>query len=118
MDGFHVNSFNYQKLVRYRNGRLLPTMRLAMIRDGMEDYEYFAMLQNILKKINRNKNHKFVMEAEKALKIETNIISGIYIWTRSTELLDEKREKLAKLIIKGIKILKGASQCSLKKYIC
>ena len=106
VDGFHVNSFTYQHLVKYQNGHLLPTMRLAMIRDGMEDYEYFAMLRKILSKINRNKNSEFFIEAEKSLKIESSIIKGVYDWTKSSEQLDSKRKELAKLIIKGIKILK------------
>jgi hypothetical protein len=115
VDGFHINSFNYQKLVRYRDGHLLPTVRLAMIRDGMEDYEYFALLRKILKNVDPNTDSEFVMNAERNLKIEADIISGIYNWTKSSEILERKRKQLAKLIIEGIKIIKKHNKKGMSK---
>lgn len=106
VDGFHVNDFQYQELVRYEGGKLLPTLRLALLRDGMQDYEYFALLSKLVKQIDAEKYSDFVIRAKQALTIEKEIISSIYDWTKSAEALDRKRFILASLIKEANNILK------------
>ncbi len=73
--------------------QLIPSIRLAHLRDGLEDYEYFALLKE------RIKNSKTEQEeAEKALAIEPEIIKDIYEWTKDVKLLEKKRENLAKFL--------------------
>ncbi len=101
-DGFHVN--NFTMLVKYRDGKLIPCMRLAMLRDGMQDYEYFVLLRNLLRQVDAAKYPEWSAAAHKALEISPEIIATVYEWTHSMEKLDAKRQELAALIEAGLKI--------------
>ncbi|MCM8769871.1 MAG: DUF4091 domain-containing protein, partial [Candidatus Omnitrophica bacterium] len=76
--------------------QLIPGMRLAHLRDGLEDYEYFALLKERLKV--KSGNPQWQEEAKEALNIEPEIIQDIYTWTKEENLLQAKRAKLARLI--------------------
>jgi hypothetical protein len=107
VDGFHLNSFRYQKLIKYYQGRWIATTRLAMLRDGMQDYEYFALLRNLLGRIPGDRYPGFVKRAAAALDIGDDIISDVYNWTRDISILEKRRKLLAELIIEGNKLIEG-----------
>lgn len=98
VNGFHINDFAYQKLVVWNGTELLPTMRLAMLRDGMADYEYFALLQSMSKKYKNKLSAQLLKKINNELQIEPQIIKSLYHWTKSSELLDNKKMRLASLI--------------------
>lgn len=77
--------------------QVITGMRLANLRDGLEDYEYF----HILKKLSENlKNKNLLEDTKKELEISPEIIKNIYEWTKDNSVLNKKREKIAKLIYK------------------
>ena len=78
---------------------IIPGMRLANLRDGMEDYEYFHKLAILKNRLDPGKDAKLIAAAGRELKIEPEIINGVYEWTEQQTLLDAKRERLARLIV-------------------
>ena len=77
--------------------QVIPGIRLANLRDGLEDYEYFHTLKKLSGKL---KDRKLSEEVEKELEIESGIIKNIYEWTKDVSLLKKKRERIAELIEK------------------
>ncbi|MBI3922135.1 MAG: DUF4091 domain-containing protein [Armatimonadetes bacterium] len=77
---------------------LIPGMRLANARDGLEDYEYFAVLRNEAKKLDPTRDARLLAKIAEALKMDKDIVSSVYVWTKDRERLEKKREELARLI--------------------
>ena len=84
---------------------VIPGMRLASVRDGLEDYEYFKVLHDLSAYIDPDEQKDFLARIEKELQIEKGIINGMYSWTRETKLLEQKRDRLARLIEEVRKLL-------------
>jgi hypothetical protein len=80
------------------NFELIPSMRLANARDGLQDYEYFALLRREVLKLDAEKHKDLRERVEKALRIEPQIISSVYVWTKDAQLIRAKRAVLAGLI--------------------
>lgn len=77
----------------------IPTIRLEIIRDGIEDYEYFS----ILKKLTENemifsKNPDAVNKAKKLLLIPDSIVTNNKIYTQNEQYILDYRIKLADAI--------------------
>jgi len=77
---------------------VIPGMRLTSVRDGMEDYEYFKVLNDLSSKLDPVKQKTLLQQAQRELAIEKDIINGEYSWTRDVEILNSKRARLAALI--------------------
>ena len=97
-NGLHVNDFKYQRLVHWDGSKLLPTMRLAMLRDGMADYEYFVLLQSLRNKYAEKCSVELLKKIDSELQIESAILSSPYKWTKSSKILNDKKLRLAELI--------------------
>ncbi|MBI3920654.1 MAG: DUF4091 domain-containing protein [Armatimonadetes bacterium] len=80
------------------NYELIPGMRLANAREGLEDYEYFAVLRNGAKRLDPIRDAKLLAKAEAALKVDKDILSTVYVWTKDRNRLEAKRGELAALI--------------------
>lgn len=104
--GIHVNDFTYQRLAVWDGKQLLPTMRLAQLRDGMADYEYFALLKSLRDKNKDKISARLLERIDNELKIEQEIIKSLYQWTKSADLLDSKKLRLAALINELLKDIK------------
>ena len=76
-----------------KNGRILPSLRLENLRDGVEDYEYLM----ILKKLAAMQNNK---QAEKLLQIPANVAKAVNQYSANPENLIEYRNKIALMIEK------------------
>ena len=75
---------------------IIPTIRLANFRDGMEDYEYLKILECLRSKSN---NHSLNSLADKLLKIDSRIVSYNAIdHTYSSSVVYTERERIAQLI--------------------
>ena len=61
----------------------VPTRRVEMIRDGVEDYEYFAMLRQ------KNPNHPL-------LQVPADVYSSLTAYNYDPAALEAHREKLAR----------------------
>jgi hypothetical protein len=77
---------------------LIPGMRLASVRDGMEDYEYFKVLHDLSAFIDPQEQADLLARVRSELQIEKDIIGGEFSWTRDVQRLERKRERLAALI--------------------
>jgi hypothetical protein len=73
-------------------------MRLASVRDGMEDYEYFKVLHDLSAFIDPQEQADLLARVRSELQIEKDIIGGEFSWTRDVQRLERKRERLAALI--------------------
>ena len=80
------------------NYELIPGMRLAQLRDGMEDYEYFHVLRDAASKLDKARHRALLRKIEKELLIEPSIVADVYSWTKDVTTLAAKRARLAKLI--------------------
>lgn len=81
------------------DGEPIPSMRLENLRDGMEDYEYFSLLKQILEiEQNRQKpDQEFLEEAEDALSFE-GLVGEKDQFSNRPDLLWEKRSRIGRLI--------------------
>lgn len=85
----------------------VPTIRLENIRDGIEDYEYFWVLQNEinrLKGISRPKADKALKQAEDALMIGNDLVASLSSFSKSPDALLDKRRQVAEAIIAARKV--------------
>jgi hypothetical protein len=80
------------------NYELIPGMRLANCRDGMQDFEYFVTLRNEAKKLDAQRDAALLARVNQALVIEPDIITSVYVWTKDRNRLEAKRAQLAGLI--------------------
>ena len=79
---------------------LIPGMRLANIREGLEDYEYFATLKKLSEKLDKEKDKILLKEVDAALDVDKDIVTSVFDWTKDRERLEGKRQQLAELIQK------------------
>lgn len=87
------------------NYEIIPSMRLASFRDGLEDYEYFVYLRKLQTYIDKDKYSRLYKQIDKELQIEDNIVKDVYYWTKNVELLEVKRDRLASLIKQTLKVI-------------
>jgi len=77
---------------------LIPSMRLASVRDGLEDYEYFHELRRLFAYVDPEEDKDLFAEIERELAIEEDIIATHHVWTKDRAKLEAKRDRLAALI--------------------
>ncbi len=87
----------------------VPSLRLELIRDGMEDYEYLYLLNELVKRAERQKSkdiNNLIIRAKKLLKLNgiVNTLSG---YTKNPEELLERRREIGDMIEKLIAITNG-----------
>lgn len=80
-------------------GKPVPSLRLEILRDGIEDYEYFVLLEELVNSP-KNRNRKLVDEARELLTIPEVIYSDEKTYSKNPQDLLEYRIKLAEYIIK------------------
>ena len=71
-------------------------MRLAVIRDGIEDYDYFAMLQEIVDKSNVSKG--ILADAARLLEVGPDISVSLRKYTKDPETIQKQRSAVAEMI--------------------
>lgn len=84
----------------------LPTIRLENMRDGLEDYEYLALLKSITRTVNRcatsPEQQQFVAEANALLAVPSSIVSSATSYTRNAADLYGFRQQVALKILEGM----------------
>ena len=88
------------------------SIRLENIRDGIEDYEYFAMLRENLRKL-KDQGDRYadiLREGEKLLTVGEDIIQSPVEYSREWDKLVERRERVGDLIERIAEILRGETQ--------
>lgn len=85
-------------------GKLVSSMRLDLLREGAEEYEYFIMLESFLKKLEKKGIGSDIVADGKAL-LKLDIMPSIYAFDANSQKMDAIREQAAELIVKAKKIL-------------
>lgn len=80
-------------------GRPVPSLRLELVRDGIEDYEYFVILDNAVKKASK-KRKDIAREAEKLLTVPREIYTNETTYSKNPQDILAYRKKLAEYILK------------------
>ncbi len=80
-------------------GRPIPSLRLELVRDGIEDYDYFVILENAVKKASR-KQRDTAREAEALLDIPRSIYTDETTYSKNPRDMLEYRKKVAEYIQK------------------
>ncbi len=80
------------------NGVPWASIRMSIARDGIEDYEYFALLRNLLQNKGAAVPEALRKEVEAALAIDEAIIVDNEHFTQDSALLSKARVELAQLI--------------------
>ena len=87
---------------------VVPSLRAQYMRDGVEDYEYLAVLQKTLgQALKKGKmTAQLRRETDAILKVPDHIVKAVNDWTKSESALQDFRNKVAEQIIKLQKRLK------------
>jgi len=105
-----INCFNQQR--QYKNGmgnyvypgkdgRILPSLRLENLRDGIEDYEYLTMLKKRVEELKkRQPESKIIAEAEKLLTVPPAVAKSVREYSADPEHLQQYRNAVAEMIVK------------------
>ncbi|MDD5597173.1 MAG: DUF6067 family protein [Victivallaceae bacterium] len=90
---------------------LNPSIRLEVMRDGFEDWEYFHLLKEKLMELKRkdkNKYQNLIKETGKLLEIDDQLVKNSRTYTKDPEKLLLKRKKIAGQIEKIIQVFGGS----------
>jgi len=89
----------------------IESLRLEVFRDGMEDYEYLQLLTEVIQKVKDKgllqSNQELISSAEKLLNVSTDIVQSTTKFTKDTQLLMQRRQKIAETIEALEKTLKN-----------
>lgn len=80
-------------------GKPIPSLRLELLRDGIEDYEYMMILQNAIEKADKSKE-KWVKSAVSLLDIPETIYKDEKTYNKNPKDLYQYRHKIAEMIVR------------------
>ena len=84
----------------YRIGEPWPSIRLAMIRDGLEDYEYLWLLNERVNQAKRaGVGDKLVKEAQQILAVPAELTPDLKTYNRDPQVMLSLRRRAARLIV-------------------
>ena len=95
-DALTVDRKNGEGNLIYPKG--LSSVRLEYVRDGLEDYEYFKLLKDLLQTKRLKLTADDIKSAENALDF-SSIISGETAYSKDIKVLLAKRAEIAKMIV-------------------
>ena len=75
-----------------------PSIRMKILRDGLEDLGYFSILKELQQK---SSDKTFKKEAEKLLSVPTSVLINAHYFNRDPDALLKIRNQIGKLIEKG-----------------
>lgn len=75
-----------------------PSLRWENLRDGVEDYEYFAILHRQIERLRGKVSASVIAEAEKLLQVPEHISRDLTHFTSDPRPLLEHRRKIARMI--------------------
>jgi hypothetical protein len=92
---YYPNNRNPNTDTKSYIGRPVPSIRLEFIRDGIEDFEYFSLLE---KAVAKNPSHPLAKEAGKLLEIPKNIYTDEKTYSKNPQDMLEYRKKIAGML--------------------
>ena len=95
------------------DGAPLSSVRLEVIRDGLEDYEYLYMLDQLAKRLKAKgapsaAASRWLTEAERLLAVDDSIAESMTAYTDDPSRIFERRRQIADAIERGIAAQAGA----------
>lgn len=82
-----------------RNGGMYASLRLENVRDGLEDYEYWKLLETLTDRLEKSKGATAeVAAARKLLEIPAEVAVSVSQFNRDPSALADLREKVANMI--------------------
>jgi hypothetical protein len=78
-------------------GGPVNSLRLEILREGLEDYEYFVLLENLIQKAKKSKRNS-VKDAKNLLNFPEYIFKNGQYYNKDPRVLLEYRKKIAKTI--------------------
>lgn len=84
-----------------------PSIRWENLRDGVEDYEYFAILQRQIERLRGKAPAAVIAEAEKLLQVPEHISRDLTHFTTDPRPLLDHRRKIASMIERLQRIERG-----------
>lgn len=75
-----------------------PSVRWENLRDGVEDYEYFVILQKQIERVRHKAPASLIAEAERLLQVPEHISRDLTHFTTDPRPLLEHRRKVARMI--------------------
>lgn len=109
-DAKYVNVFTKQDNVQSgqgnliypgKNGSIYPSIRFENLRDGIEDYDYLALLRSLAGEIRSGKRQKHasrLAEIDALLAMPSEVVESLSHWTKDNAVLSAYREKVARMI--------------------
>ena len=76
----------------------IASIRLSLVREGVEDYDYFIILQNLVKELSPLKHRDLIAKASELLTFDQGMFSGLDKYTKDSEVLTQRRNQIAGLI--------------------
>jgi hypothetical protein len=77
----------------------VDTLRLELLRDGIEDYEYFAILKRLLAEKGAKLDPRTRANAEALLTVPADVSAGLTSFTADPATIETHRDKLARAIV-------------------
>ncbi|MBI4976868.1 MAG: DUF4091 domain-containing protein [Spirochaetes bacterium] len=84
-----------------RNGTIYPSLRFENLRDGIEDFDYLALLRTLAGEIRSGKRAKhtaLLAEIDKLLAMPDTVVASLSHWTKDSAVLLSYRDAVAKMI--------------------
>ncbi|MHA7109160.1 DUF4091 domain-containing protein [Sunxiuqinia elliptica] len=75
----------------------IPSLRLEILRDGLEDYDYLILLQNAIEEVS-GKDKELAKEAAQLLELPSSIITDEQTYSKNPKDMLTYRKKLAQYI--------------------
>jgi hypothetical protein len=92
----------------------VPSIRLEVLRDGMEDYEYLARLRQLVTQVTTDgaftadeATQALIAQAKQLLVIDPQLVESMRTYSRDPQVLEQNRAAVAELIVKLQRLLAG-----------
>ncbi len=88
----------------------LPTVRSENIRDGLEDYEYLKLLEDLVETIQAGgpptpQESAWIASAQQLLAVPSSLVGSLTVYTRDSAALENYRRQLASAILAGKELI-------------
>ena len=82
-----------------KDGRILPSLRLENLRDGIEDYEYLMLLKNAVERLRKARTgSKLLSDAEALLRVPPEVAVSVGEYSADPAHLQRYRDAVAAMI--------------------
>ena len=78
----------------------VSSIRWEMLREGMEDYEYFWLLRDLIRRVEEKDGKLAILRrARELLEVPQNVTASLTEFSKKPEPIYQHREKLARMIV-------------------